>query len=246
MKSEIIFINMNTSGKVYMDQDRPQRLTKDDQGRDVMVPIKNSDEVSEKWKTNRFLEMCHKASLPEWLPEISQLDDRQRAIFNALAEGGKHALLMGDTGTGKTIVALLALRTLHQRYKTVGMTRMGRFKWEMEPARKDETGYSEITIMSGMLRPQYLLIDEVGGGTATGRTPSQHERDILFHLVSEREAEGKRTWITSNMTKNKLEDAYGISLVSRLARAGESIEVELKGGSYRNIPQEGVRGCPRD
>lgn len=224
----------------------PFRLTKDTKGQDLYIPVKDGSQSIQGHLEAKFLSMRQTAGLPEFLPELQTLDDRQLSIYKRLIKGTESALLMGDTGTGKTVVALLALRDLHFRHRSVSMVRMSRFKWNMEPTRKEETGHSEVTVMKPLLDHRYLLIDEIGGGATPGRSVSEHERKILFDLVSERESSGKLTWITSNLVKAQLEDAYGLNLVSRLARAGSSIVVELKGGSYRNIAQSGERGCPQD
>ena len=202
---------------------------KDEKGRDVVEFIRPNPEDRE----NKFRKICNDASVPSFWPEPNQFSTRQDKIYQILATGKVNAVITGGTGRGKTVLCIAALARHHAEGKQVGIVRMANLKYMFEPTRKDETGESEITLLSRYLYPAFLLIDDVGNGTEGPRNVSQHERQVLFDLVSMRQAQGLITWITSNQRPNYLEQAYHDTFMSRM-RANDGLIVELGGEDFRS------------
>lgn len=189
---------------------------KDSLRRDIAQPIgyRDRDIRAARWATLRRDFEYTIALLKPF-----ELDPFQRNIFDALIFGQGNAVLCGTPGSGKTTIALMALRNLCMEGRAVKAARMAQFKTRMEPAYCEEHQISPDTVMEWFKEPEFLLLDEVGYGEER-RLATDHERRIFFDLVSIRDSTGKLTWISSNTDFQQLQELYGEAAFSRLDAAG--------------------------
>ena len=188
---------------------------KDQQGRDIAIPLMTRREIRmETWNL-----VCQAFDYSRPLVEKASLSEYQRKLHTSLAGGQNNAILCGPPGTGKTSVAMLALRDLHLAGYNVKATRFSQFKIQMEPRFCDENDISPETVARWYSSPDVLLLDELGYGD-TRQTAGEHERRIFFDLLSVRDSTGRRTWICSNTSRIELHRIYGEAAISRLDGAG--------------------------
>lgn len=147
-----------------------------------------------------------------------ELDQGQRAIFDEITAAPLDVLFHGRAGTGKTSLALAGLLEWYHAGKSVKVARMRTFKRELEAG---DYGASPYDALDDFCFPDFLLLDDLGVGTGRrqeGATP--HEVEILRQLHDTRSRQGKRTWITTNLTLEPrggdLLAKYGEALISRL------------------------------
>lgn len=195
--------------------------SKDRLGRDIVTPTFNVQE--RKWDKAREA-FGHTIALPS----MEQLTPYHRDLIDRLARGQSNALLYGRAGTGKTTVAMIALRELCMAGKAVMGRRFSVFKSQMEPRFQEENSISSETVLFGYHLPEYLLIDELGFGEYRAAT-TEHERRVLFDLVSPRHSQGKKTWLLSNLDRDALFDLYGEAVLSRIDAYGECVTADFAG-----------------
>lgn len=157
---------------------------------------------------------------PDFGPD--QLSQRQQSIFSELAGGGKNALLLGKQGTGKTLLALMAMRKHYMENKSVIAVRFSTFKSHCEPKWLERHDQSEYEIIQRYRGVDFLLLDELSHGNTSRRFVTDHEQKVLMDVVSGREshAEKRPTWITSNLSLPQLVNLYGEPIIGRLAQDG--------------------------
>lgn len=191
---------------------------KDGLGREIAQPLDRDRDIrAARWGTlRRDFEYTIALLKP------SGLDPFQRNIFDALIFGQGNAVLFGASGSGKTTIALMALRNLCMQGKAVKAARMAQFKTRMEPSYCAEHQLSPDTVMEWFKEPEFLLLDELGYGEER-REVTEHERRIFFDLVSIRDSTGKGTWISSNTELMQLKRLYGEAAFSRLDAAGNCV-----------------------
>ncbi len=188
---------------------------KDPRGRDIAIPLMTRRQIRvESWNA-----ICLAFDYNTPLIEEKSLTDHQKNIRDSLAGGQKNAILYGPAGTGKTAVAMLALRDLHLAGRRVKAARFAQFKTQMEPRFCDENEVSPDTVAKWYSAPEFLLLDDLGYGD-TRQTIGEHERRIFFDLLSVRDSTGRRTWICSNTSRQELHRIYGEAAISRLDGAG--------------------------
>lgn len=189
-------------------------IIQDEDGRDIAIPKKNfRQRRQEQWER---MSREH-PGLPSMVG-VTRFNDFQKKIHGELCAGFKSAILFGPAGTGKTQVALSALHNLCIAARSVVGLRFGDIKRQMEPRQLDADGTTVSAVLRQYAEPEYLLLDELGYGQEERKAVGDHERRVLFEVVSEREAFDKKTWITTNMSLTMLEDIYGDATISRLAK----------------------------
>lgn len=193
-------------------------LELDDKGREIAIPkIDSLTYLAMIWE--RKMELMGRSNP---LRPRDDLDAFQNKIIKLLEVGGMDAILFGRAGSGKTTVALHALRKLHMDGGQVVAIRFAQFKTMMEPRYCDANETSPWAILEEHAAPDYLLIDDLGyGGTQV--KPSEHEQRIFFDLVNAREGSGRRTWIATNSSRENLYASYGDAAISRLEVRGKSV-----------------------
>lgn len=195
--------------------------TKDAQGREIATPRFSHRQRA--WKRAR-----ESFGYTIGLTPRADLTPYHRDLVDRLARGQSNALLYGRAGTGKTTVAMIALHELCLASKTVMARRFSTFKSQMEPRFQDENDVSAETVLYGYHAPDYLVIDELGFGEYRAAT-TEHERRVLFDLVSPRHSQGKKTWLLSNLDRDALFELYGEAVLSRIDAYGECVTADFPG-----------------
>jgi len=113
-------------------------------------------------------------------------------------------LLMGNSGIGKTHLAVAALKTLIRRGHTGYFCEYGKLLREIQHSYRPDTETSEIAILKPVLESEVLVIDDLGC-----IKPSDWVRDTIAYILNQRYAEASRdltqprcTIITTNFLDN--------------------------------------------
>lgn len=159
--------------------------------------------------------------LTKWSGAVS-LESVQRAAWAMVAEG-RGPLLMGDTGRGKTWIALAMALTLLRDGRRVRWV-----KWPALMADLKAT-FGTPRQPSDVLRPlgtcDALFVDDIGIGK-----PSEWAEEIAYMMVDQRSENGRPIAATSNLTERELEAHFGSRVWSRLGAVCRVVKV---GGESR-------------
>ncbi len=191
---------------------------KDDQGRDVAVPKKDSSV----WRAHLWDQKMERMGRSAKLRPRDDLDHYQKKIIGLLESEESNAILYGRAGSGKTTVALHGLRALHMVGHSVAAWRFAQFKTKMEPRWCDQHRTTPEEVLEEHAAPKYLLLDDLGyGGTQAMASP--HEQRVFFDLVNARDSSDRLTWIVTNSSRDGLYQLYGDAAISRLEATGRSV-----------------------
>jgi DNA replication protein DnaC len=132
-----------------------------------------------------------------------------REWVNCDAGTGRNLFLLGPVGTGKTGLAIGALRELHLRGLNVRFATVPDILDALRPKKPDEP-YSELG-MRDLQRVQVLLMDDLGAEKSTVWV-----KETLFKAVNGRYERGLPTIITANPSMPELRELVGERTMSRL------------------------------
>lgn len=145
---------------------------------------------------------------------------------------GKGIWLMGDTGTGKTTLAMLVSKEALRRNHTVAIYSMPSLLTRIRAtfdAEAGEESYAEF--FERLCDVDLLHIDDLGAEKQTDWVLEQ-----LYALINERYERQKSVVVTTNLTQEELEAQIGNRTVSRLIEiCGEALP--LWGEDARQKPQ---------
>lgn len=123
-----------------------------------------------------------------------QAESLQRAKISAQSfvrdyPGTDHAgiLFMGNSGVGKTHLAIAALKGLLRRGHTGYFCEYGALLREIQQSYSGETETTEIRLLAPILSVEVLVIDDLGG-----IKPSDWVRDTVGYILNTRYIEGSR------------------------------------------------------
>jgi DNA replication protein DnaC len=144
------------------------------------------------------------------------------ALLRWIAERKDRSLwIAGTNGIGKThAVSYAAYRMIVQHSTTVIVIRSSEFLLSVVQSRQGETADIERgkRMVKDALAVGVLVIDDLGKEKL-----SESKAEILWELIDQRERDGKRIWITTNISGGKLlarlGDDYGPAIMERLRRA---------------------------
>lgn len=127
-------------------------------------------------------------------------------------------LLQGDTGVGKSHLAMSILRNLNEKLDVECMFVSVR---EMMSKIRDsfdnkESKYTQLYFVDLLSRVDYLCLDDLGaetGAITTNKTASNFTLEVLTAILEARQT--KSTIITSNLSRNQMETMYDKKLISR-------------------------------
>lgn len=145
---------------------------------------------------------------------------------------GRGLWLMGDTGTGKTTLAMLVSKEALKRNYTVAIYSMPKLLARIRAtfdAAPGEESYNEF--FERLCEVDLLHIDDLGAEKQTDWVLEQ-----LYALVNERYERQNSIVVTTNLTQEELEQQIGPRTVSRLIEiCGEALP--LWGEDARQKPQ---------
>lgn len=145
---------------------------------------------------------------------------------------GRGLWLMGDTGTGKTTLAMLVSKEALKRDRTVAIYSMPKLLTGIRATFDAEAGEeSYATFFERLCEVDLLHIDDLGAEKQTDWVLEQ-----LYALVNERYERQLSIVVTTNLTQPELELQIGPRTVSRLMEiCGEALP--LWGEDARQKPQ---------
>jgi DNA replication protein DnaC len=186
-----------------------------------------------------------------YTPQLTASLKQAKLIVQAFARdypGGDQSglLLMGNSGVGKTHLAVAALKELLRRGHRGYFCEYGALLREIQNSYKSESEVSEIKLLDPILSVEVLVIDDLGC-----IKPSDWVRDTIAYILNTRYVDASRdlshprcTIITTNYLdssdekeallpngrktvthKDKLEDRIGDRMRSRLYEMCRTVEV---------------------
>lgn len=172
---------------------------------------------------------AYKASTPEQ-KEALRVCRKYADVFPEIFETGRCLLLLGKPGTGKTHLAVsIANQIMSVSSATAVYRTVGGLLQAIRGTYDNTSEQSESQILSSMIRPSLLILDEIG---ATKEKPSDFELSTLFTIINGRYEQQRPTIIVSNLKAEELSGALGDRCVDRL-REGGGIAVKFDWESQR-------------
>lgn len=152
--------------------------------------------------------------------------------LEANLERGNGLWLMGDTGTGKTTLAMLVSKEALKRDHTVAIYSMPKLLARIRATFDAQAGEeSYVDFFERLCEVDLLHLDDLGTEKQTDWVLEQ-----LYALVNERYERQKSIVVTTNLTQEELEQQIGARTVSRLIEiCGEALP--LWGEDARQKPQ---------
>jgi DNA replication protein DnaC len=160
-----------------------------------------------------------KAAVAEVRSYIDQLDER--------LDEGRGLWLFGDTGTGKTTLAMLVSRTAIESGRTVAIYSLPKLLARIRRTYDSEPGGdSYLSFFERLTSVDLLHIDDLGAEKRTDWVMEQ-----LYALINERYESQRSIMVTTNLPHEELEDQVGQRTISRLTQVCD--EVPLYGTDRR-------------
>jgi DNA replication protein DnaC len=142
---------------------------------------------------------------------VEDLDDR--------LDNGRGLWLMGDTGTGKTTLAMLVSKATLAAGRSVAIYSLPKLLARIRRTYDDEAGEdSYLQFFDRLTSVDLLHIDDVGAEKRSDWVIEQ-----LYALINERYEQRRSIVLTTNHDREKLEDQFGPRIVSRLTEMTEPI-----------------------
>jgi len=153
-----------------------------------------------------------------------------RAFVEGLDERvdeGRGLWLFGDTGTGKTTLAMLISKAAIERGRSVAIYSLPKLLARIRQTYDSEPGGdSYLSFFERLTSVDLLHIDDLGAEKRSDWVLEQ-----LYALINERYEAQRSMLITTNLAHEELEDQIGVRTVSRLNQMCD--EVSLFGGDRR-------------
>jgi DNA replication protein DnaC len=160
-----------------------------------------------------------KAAVAEVRSYIDALDER--------LDEGRGLWLFGDTGTGKTTLAMLVSRTAIESGHTVAIYSLPKLLARIRRTYDSEPGGdSYLSFFERLTSVDLLHIDDLGAEKRTDWVMEQ-----LYALINERYESQRSIMVTTNLPHEELEDQVGQRTISRLTQVCD--EVPLYGTDRR-------------
>ena len=160
-----------------------------------------------------------KAAVAEVRAYIEDLDMR--------LEEGRGLWLFGDTGTGKTTLAMLISKAALEAGRSVAIYSLPKLLARIRRTYDSEPGGDNyLSFFERLTSVDLLHIDDLGAEKRSDWVLEQ-----LYALINERYEDQRAVLVTTNLRHDELEDQIGSRTVSRLTQMCD--EVELTGHDRR-------------
>lgn len=154
-------------------------------------------------------------------------DDQRRALeicrsyaegFAEAREAGVCLCLVGNMGTGKSHLASATASQVLAGGYSVLFTTVGRLIREVRSTYRKDARQSEDEVLAGFVKPDLLVLDEVGVQRGTDA-----ERLTLTEIIGMRYESVRPTVLVGNCTRDELAENLGDRVVDRLQEGGGAI-----------------------
>jgi len=142
-------------------------------------------------------------------------------------------ILIGRPGTGKNHLACACVRQLIEEGKTGLITTVSKVLRKIKDSWRAE-GKSETEIMRSFLKPDILVIDEIGV-----QFGSDTERMYITEIINDRYEWEKPTILISNLTMKELSGLLGDRVIDRFREGGKVVVFDWE--SYRGMKQKNIK-----
>jgi DNA replication protein DnaC len=164
-------------------------------------------------------EMATRGALNEVRGYVEQLDQR--------LDEGRGLWLFGDTGTGKTTLAMLVSKAALEAGHSVAIYSLPKLLARIRRTYESEPGGdSYLSFFERLTAVDLLHIDDLGAEKRSDWVLEQ-----LYALINERYEAQRSVLVTTNLSHEQLEEQIGARTVSRLAQICD--EVPLFGDDRR-------------
>jgi DNA replication protein DnaC len=164
-------------------------------------------------------DMATRAAVTEARRFIEELDDR--------LDAGRGLWLFGDTGTGKTTLAMLVSKAALEAGRSVAIYSLPKLLARIRRTYESEPGGdSYLSFFERLTSVDLLHIDDLGAEKRSDWVLEQ-----LYALINERYEAQRSVLVTTNLSHERLEEQIGARTVSRLAQICD--EVPLFGDDRR-------------
>ena len=141
--------------------------------------------------------------------------------LEARLQEGRGLWLFGDTGTGKTTLAMLVSKAALEAGKTVAIYSLPKLLARIRRTYDSEPGGdSYLSFFERLTSVDLLHIDDLGAEKRSDWVLEQ-----LYALVNERYESQRSVLITTNLRHDELEEQIGSRTVSRLTQICDEVEV---------------------
>jgi DNA replication protein DnaC len=151
--------------------------------------------------------------------------------LDARLKEGRGLWLFGDTGTGKTTLAMLISKAALEAGKTVAIYSLPKLLARIRRTYDSEPGGdSYLSFFERLTSVDLLHIDDLGAEKRSDWVLEQ-----LYALVNERYEAQRSILITTNLPHPELEEQIGSRTVSRLTQICDEVEVRGEDRRYGSI-----------
>jgi DNA replication protein DnaC len=160
-------------------------------------------------------DMAQRAETRETVKRVRSFIDNLDSNLDA----GRGLWLFGDTGTGKTTLAMLVSKAATETGRSVAIYSLPKLLARIRRTYDEEAGGDSYSAFFERLTSVDLLhIDDFGAEKRSDWVLEQ-----LYSLVNERYEDERSIMLTTNLTVDKLEDQIGARTVSRLTETCEQV-----------------------
>jgi DNA replication protein DnaC len=144
--------------------------------------------------------------------------EKTKDLLRKCLENGDSILLKGNTGTGKTHLAIASLRELVINFKVNSQAdacviTVPELLMDIRSTYNSDK-YTEKEIVAKYANIPYLIMDDIGAEKDTGRSI-----EMLYIIIDRRNREKLPTIYTTNLTLDEIEQYLGARIASRMTQS---------------------------